>query len=51
MLHETKTCEFLKREFGSDYEEKGHTLLRSVVTVGNQKLHVDAKLDCTCNGK
>ena len=46
-----KSCEFLKREFGSDYDEKGRTLLRSVGTLGNQKLHVDARLDCTCNGK
>ena len=43
-----RTCSYLKQEFGNDYEEKGHTFLRSMGSLGNQKLHVDAKIDCNC---
>ena len=42
---------YLSDLYGTDYEIKGKTLLRSTGTVGNQMLHLDAVPNCTCISK
>ena len=42
-------CTFLEQKYTVPFTEKGRTLLRSKGPVGNQKLHLDGKYDCTCD--